>query len=121
MTGYAEQWARAFLLTLAVEMPLYLWLLRRRGFSTPSALVCAFIANAVSHPFFWFVFPSFTPYAAFLLAGESLVIAIETAILWAGARLTKADTRAAPLFFIACAVNAVSTVVGLALASASLR
>lgn len=116
MTGYTEQWGRALLLTLAVEMPLYLWLLRRRRFSARAALGSAFAANGISHPFLWFCFPPFLPYPLFLLAGEGTVIVIETAVLCVAARWTKADQRVIPLLVVAAVVNTVSTMAGLAAA-----
>ena len=111
---YEAQWARAFVLTLAVELPLYAALLRLRGFRITASCAAAFIANAISHPLFWFCFPSFEPYWAFLLGGEGSVIAVETGVLFAIARLTHANSAIIPLLAISGMVNAVSAAVGLA-------
>jgi hypothetical protein len=110
---YEAQWARAFALTLAIEIPLYMWLLARRGFRARTSLLAATTANGISHPFFWFLFPVFSPYAAFFVLGEAAVIAIETGVLYAVARWSGAKRGVAALLWIAVVVNAISAGVGL--------
>jgi RsiW-degrading membrane proteinase PrsW (M82 family) len=48
-------WALAFLLTQAVEIPIYLR--AQRGERLSRALAIAFGASAITHPVVWFVFP----------------------------------------------------------------
>ena len=114
-SGYVEEWARAFALTLVIEVPLYMGLLRREGFTARSAFGAALAVNACSHPLFWFALPPFAPEAAFLAVGEMLVVAVETAILYAWATYINAKRRFGRLLFIVLVVNAVSMGVGMAM------
>ncbi len=51
-------WFVAFLLTLLVECPLLVWLLRSASASMARLLGLALLANLVTHPAVWFVFPA---------------------------------------------------------------
>lgn len=80
---YLSKWLEAFLLTQAVEMPIYafaLWRLFRPGWRV---LVLAFAASAITHPIVWFGFPWFR-WNYWLLYGvvETFAIVVEAAYLW---------------------------------------
>lgn len=82
-----EEWLAAFLLTLAVEVPLAVVLLRRalpREPSTARLVLIAAFANLASHPLVWFVFTQLflvgTP--AYVAAAEGWAFAIEALFYW---------------------------------------
>lgn len=108
-------WLSAFLLTQAVEVPIYL-----RGLSRdrptpfrrwPAALAVAFAASAITHPIVWFVMPRLVPgeYVVMVAIAEGFAIATE------GAWLHAFGLRRAWLWAV-CA-NAASVFVGLGLRS----
>ena len=78
----ADDWLRAFLLTLAVEVPLATWLLRRAEIESWRAAVIVFIANLATHPLVWFawsqVFLIGTP--EYVIAAETWAVAIEAVV-----------------------------------------
>ena len=113
MEPYELEWARAFALTLAIELPLYVLLLRREGFGARTAFGAGLAANVVSHPLLWFAFPMFEPYVAYAAAGEAMVIAIELAVVYAAGRMARIRMRTARTVAVVVVVNAVSMVVGL--------
>ncbi len=55
---FVRWWFEAFLLTLFIECPLLLWLLRTPDVRWPRLLGLSFFANLVTHPAVWFVFPA---------------------------------------------------------------
>jgi hypothetical protein len=112
---YELQWARAFALTLGVEVPLYFWLLCRQGVRAHMALGAAIVANAISHPVFWFALPPFEPYAAFVAAGEAMVIIIEALVIMAWGVAFKPRLRAWSVIALVVFVNLMSMLVGLLL------
>ena len=114
MEPYALEWARAFALTLAIELPLYFLLLRREGFGARTALGAGLAANAVSHPLLWFSFPMFEPYVAYAAAGEAMVIGVEVAVVYAAGRMARIRMRTVRIVAVVIVVNAVSMVVGFA-------
>jgi hypothetical protein len=100
-------WAVAFAWSIALEMPVYLLVLRRHveQWWTPVAITLA--VNAATHPAFWFVFPRFDPYWQYVLAGEACVVFVETAIIAVVVRRIGIAIVAAVL------ANLVSTLIGL--------
>ena len=75
-------WPLAFLLTLSLEIPVVLLVLKR---GWRKDLPLALLANSITHPILWFVLPSlFTDYLTFLIVGELAVFSFE-ALLYAGA------------------------------------
>ena len=76
------RWLSAFLLTQAVEVPIYVHALRgedgppRRW---PVALLLAFLASTITHPIVWFVMPKLIPdrYLLMVAAAESFAIVSE--------------------------------------------
>ncbi|MBI5500517.1 MAG: hypothetical protein HY907_09750 [Deltaproteobacteria bacterium] len=53
----AEPWLKAFLLTLAIELPIVVPLLRAAEAGLARRVALAFFANLATHPVVWFVFP----------------------------------------------------------------
>ena len=112
MDGYELEWARAFALTLGIEVPLYFWLLCKLGFRAHSALGAAIVANAISHPILWFVLPRFEPYAAFAATGEAVVLVIETLVIMAWSVAFKPRLRWKNVIGVVVFVNAASMAAG---------
>ena len=69
----AGDWFAAFLLTLAVEVPIAVFLLRRPEPNLARAAAIVVFANLVSHPMVWFVWTQ-----VFLIGTPEYVIAVET-------------------------------------------
>lgn len=69
----AGDWFAAFLLTLAVEVPIGVFLLRRPEPNAARAAAIVVFANLVSHPMVWFVWTQ-----VFLIGTAEYVIAVET-------------------------------------------
>lgn len=95
-------WLLAFLWTLALELPIYMAILGKRGRS----IALAFAVNAVTHPLLWFAFPRFDPYWHYVLAGELCVVATEALLI----ALVIGRVRRAIVASIVA--NSVSTVLG---------
>ena len=112
MEPYEIEWARAFALTLAIELPLYVLLLRREGFGARTAFGAGLAANVVSHPLLWFAFPMFEPYVAYAAAGEAMVIAIEVAVIYTAGRMARIRMHTARVVTVVVVVNAVSMAIG---------
>lgn len=112
MNGFVVLWARAFALTLAVELPIGAALLRPLG-SLPRRTSLVFLANLASHPAVWFVFPELglSP-RAWLVLAELWAVAIE-AFAYASQGRGAIDVRRALL--TAIVANAASLALGLAL------
>lgn len=80
-----DAWFRAFLLTLAVELPIAAILLRRYEPAWPRLIVLVVFANLASHPAVWFIFTQLlligTP--EYVLAAESWAVGVEALFYWA--------------------------------------
>ncbi len=75
-------WLAAFAVTQIVEMPIYAFALRERGWAQRLAL--AFGASAVTHPFVWFLFPALIePYWTMVVCAEAFAVGVEALWLWA--------------------------------------
>jgi len=75
-----NDWLSAFLLTQAIEIPLYLWMGRR--VPAGKRLAAAAGASTLTHPLLWFCFPwDSGNYLRSFLTGECLVVLSETAVL----------------------------------------
>jgi hypothetical protein len=75
-----NDWLTAFLLTQAIEIPLYLWAGRR----VPAGrrIAAAAGASALTHPLLWLCFPwDAGNYLRSFFTGECLVVLAETAVL----------------------------------------
>lgn len=82
-------WPAAFALTVLVEAPVYLALLRR-AFGAPGALALALLVNAATHPVVWFVIPHTRPWWRGFAAAELFAWLAEAAVLALAARATAA-------------------------------
>lgn len=103
-----QLWLCAFLMTVAIEVPLVVALTRDAGARWPRRALFAFLAQVITHPVVWFVFPflpGLTPTAAFI-----------TSELWAClAELAwYAATRTAPSALRATAISALANGASLA-------
>ena len=115
MGDYELQWARAFALTLGVEVPLYFWLLCKLGLRAHSALGAALAANAISHPLLWFALPRFEPYVAFAVVGEAMVLVVEAVAIRAWSSVFKPRLPWKNVIGVVVFVNAASMGAGLLL------
>ena len=105
-----EAWSRAFLLTLLIEGPIVVY-----GFKSVSMrrrLLGFLLANCLTHPALWFIFPRFDPYAVWLVAAESLVILIEWRVY---AKLFRNICSQRHALLVSVVANVTSTVLGLLL------
>ncbi|MEN9786307.1 MAG: hypothetical protein RLZZ299_1571 [Pseudomonadota bacterium] len=103
--GYAAEWARAFALTLSLELPVAAWMLRH-GPSPGRRLSLAVLASSLTHPLLWFAWhPHVHPWGLAVVTGEALVVAAEALVY-----RTATDARTA--WRTSLAANAVSLGVG---------
>jgi hypothetical protein len=101
-----DTWLHAFLLTQAIEAPLYLWAGRRVHW-LPRCLA-AVMTTAVTHPVLWFCFPwNESSYWHSVIVGECAVVIKEAAVLHIAG-------FSRPLL-TSLAVNALSVAIGLGL------
>ena len=115
---YVHQWFNAFLTTLILELPVYLWCLRKSSLRGWPSFVVFLGANAITHPTLWFVVPYFSPYWMWLLVCEVGVCAAETFLIAAAFRFRSApqiDFRVAA--FTSVCANSLSAIVGLFLST----
>lgn len=98
LSSYGVRWIVAFAFTQAIEVPLYLRLLRCRFW-------VAFGASAITHPILWFLFFPCVPFAhrTKLVLGEITVCLVEAGYF----RLVQ-RTRPATALWIAFVANAAS-------------
>jgi hypothetical protein len=108
--GYVALWARAFALTVALEAPVVLPLLRAAQPSRARRVALLLCANLATHPLVWFVFPALPfGYTTMVALAEASVVVVE-AVLYAAALERLRPVRAA---LVALLANAVSLGVGL--------
>jgi hypothetical protein len=74
-----SEWFPAFLLTLAVEVPIVLVMLRRMGPDIPRLALLVTFANLATHPAVWFVFTQLflAGTAEYAIAAEVWAVAVE--------------------------------------------
>ena len=89
------QWWVAFAWTCVLELPVYALLAGRLFRHWWAIGLVSLLANAVTHPALWFLFPRFDPPALWLLTGEALVVVVEALLL--AAVLARARPFAAAL------------------------
>ncbi len=109
VTVTVAAWLSAYLLTQAVEIPIYL--LATRGHPWRARLMIAAAASTMTHPMVWFILPAlhFPSYEAYFIGAESFAVLVEALLLWS------LGIRRALLWSLAA--NAGSVVVGLVLRS----
>jgi hypothetical protein len=81
-------WFAAFVVTLAVEIPIAAFMLRRAGPDRLRLIVLIVFANLATHPAVWYVFTQLflvgTP--GYTLAAETWAIGAEAVFYWAAIR-----------------------------------
>lgn len=106
----ASGWFAAFVLTLAIEAPIAVVLLRQAEPDLRRLGVLIVFANLASHPVVWYVISQIvlvgTP--GYTLAAEAWAIAVETAFYWAAIR----GLSARRALVVAAAANATSWFAG---------
>lgn len=106
----ASEWLAAFLLTLAIEVPIGLVLLRQAEPDLRRLFFLVIFANLVTHPAVWFIFTQLflvgTP--QYTLAAEAWAVVVE-AIFYFVTISGLAPTRAVAVAVVA---NAASFVIG---------
>jgi hypothetical protein len=105
-----SEWFTALLLTLAVEMPIAAYLLRRAEPELWRRLMLVVFANLLTHPAVWFVFTQLFLIGTFeyVLAAEAWAVAVE-ALFYAVTIRGLAPSRA---IAVALAANLTSFAVG---------
>ena len=106
----ASDWFAAFLLTLAVEVPIAVFLLRRTEPNLLRAAALVVFANLITHPMVWFVWTQ-----VFLIGTPEYVIAAETWAIVAEAAFYAIVVRGlgpGRAILIAVVANAASFAVG---------
>ena len=74
-----DNWSTAFLLTQAIEVPVYVW--AARSLPGMKRVINAVGASGITHPVIWFCLPWETaPYVPLLLAAEGFAVGVEA--LW---------------------------------------
>ncbi len=105
-----DLWFKAFLLTLAVEVPLVAFLLRGYEPSRSRLVLLALFANLASHPAVWFIFTQLllvgTP--EYLVVAEGWAVAAEAVFYWAVFRGLSAPRA----ILVSLAANAASFLLG---------
>jgi hypothetical protein len=105
-----SEWFPAFVLTLLVELPVVLLLLRRADIGPARLAVLVVIANLATHPAVWFVFTQLldpgTP--EYTLVAEGWAVAVE-ALCYA---VAVPGLRPLPAIGVAVAANGASWLVG---------
>lgn len=86
MSEWWVPWLSAFVVTQAVEMPIYLYALREPPPTIermPTAVALAFGASALTHPIVWFVIPKLipSPWLTMVIVAELFAITAEAAWL----------------------------------------
>lgn len=83
VTVTISAWFSAYLLTQAVEIPIYL--VATRGRPWRLRLVIAAAASTLTHPMVWFVIPAvpWPSYEAYFAGAEGFAVLVEALLLWA--------------------------------------
>jgi hypothetical protein len=103
-------WIKAFVFTLIVEIPIFVFVARLGSSSRKTAPVwrsalAGAAGTCVTHPLLWFVWPLIVrDYTAYIVSGELLVAAIESFTFYLLARPIT-FTRAVAASFIANGVS----------------
>ena len=107
----ASGWFAAFVLTLAVEIPVAGYLLRRAEPDRVRLVVLIVFANLATHPIVWYVWtqPFLIGTWEYVVAAETWAVAAETVFYWATFR--SAGARRAVV--VSVVANAISFVTGL--------
>jgi len=103
---------KSLLLTILIEtivlIAYFRWIDRRREIKISELLMTGFIASFATLPYLWFVFPVYIDQQmAYILAGESFAVLVETLIVRALLR-----TNLCTSFVCSLACNMISFLVG---------
>jgi hypothetical protein len=106
-----DEWARAYLATQVIEVPIVVGWLRGR-LPISESLPLAILASTMTHPLLWYLWPKFEPFWLHIGVGEALVWLAE-ALLFA-VWLRRAGVADAWRFglLVACLANASSMLTG---------
>ncbi|MCA9514594.1 MAG: hypothetical protein KC635_06620 [Myxococcales bacterium] len=111
--SYELLWLEAFVLTCAIEIPIYALVLRRALPSLEWRLLLAFGVQVATHPALWFVVPQWRPYGTWVLVMELCVFSVEALLVAAALRFRPTLARALGIAALASfAANLTSTLVG---------
>lgn len=113
-TSVVMGWAAAFVDTLAIETPIYLWLLRERGWRF--GFTVALLGNALTHPFAWWLVRSSEPAWSRFGAAELFAWLSEALLLVLLARAFDKRIGWSQSVWTALAANATSASIGLLIA-----
>ena len=107
----AEDWFRAFVLTLAVEVPIAAFLLRRAEPDRLRLVLLVVFANLATHPIVWYVWtqPFLVGTPEYLVVAESWAVAAEAVFYWAAFR----GVRPLRALSVSIAANAASFIAGI--------
>lgn len=109
-------WLGAFLLTLALELPVYAAFLRRALPGVGSTLLLVLLVNLATHPFLWWTYRPEGAHTLALLWLEARVVLVEAVLLHlAGHRRDASWPRGPQALLAALLANLLSVGVGLAL------
>lgn len=75
---YVSLWRWIFVLALSLELPLVFFLARGRR---SRAVLASLLANAITHPALWFLWPRVMPYTAAVIFGELFAVGVEGAAI----------------------------------------
>jgi hypothetical protein len=114
MSPPLEEWARAYLATLAIEVPIVAGWLRDRAPPVEVAAV-ALLASTLTHPALWYAWPRFEPGWAWLGGGEALVWTAEALVYWIWLRRAGVPGAGRRALAVACLANGSSMAAGLLL------
>jgi hypothetical protein len=103
-----QEWKRAFLVTLMIELPVVCLLLKELPLR--ARVVTVLLANGISHPLLWFLMPRSEPFYLALAIGEVGVVGIELAVYRS---LIGKDARFASVMEIVLIANVLSCGIGL--------
>ncbi len=114
--SYELMWLRAFALTVLIEVPLWVLVLRSRFERLREAIFLAFALQVITHRALWFLAPRFEPYWAWVTVMELCVLSIEAGVAaWVMGRGPGWGATIRLALFASLLANAVSTAVGLLL------
>jgi hypothetical protein len=105
------EWARAFLATQVIEVPIVVgWL--RASVPVRDAVPLAILASTLTHPALWYLWPTFQPHWLHVGTGEALVWTVEAGVYALWLRRAGAPTPWRTGVFVSCLANASSMLTG---------
>ena len=113
--SYSEAWLWAFLLTIAIEVPIVVGLTRGSSLAWPKRGAVAVVGQVMTHPLVWFVFPA--------MPGITGRTGLTLSELWAwlAEAMLYGLTGVAPTVLQAIGVSAIANALSLGVGSLLLR